>query len=300
MNNILEQIEYKLFRLKLARKLAGNLGKVVIESDRIICYVDKKKIEGKRRLNFCYPMDFENTFLLERYNLDKPVCFIVDGANFDKGLHFTSSKNTKIIFKECSFGKSIEIVSVLGEVVFENNSYFQPSENTKLFLKVNASSITFINDYLVNHNGYLGPTQMPFNLDIKVDNLIIQNSLVYAGNVTDFINIEAKKMSLIDSIIDFPIAFINADKINSSGSNIFSDMWINIVNKNRDKLPTIESPKITYNLKDFTGNTKPFVVKKESYELFRSRVGASSLFSKTITAKDLSCSERTEKTYVKK
>ena len=88
--------------------LVGNLGKVVEEEDKLICYVDKNKIKEEKYSYtiYCYGITGKDKELAKRYNLDKPVHYIIEGITLkDKKVYIYNFHNDdcNITIKNCDF-----------------------------------------------------------------------------------------------------------------------------------------------------------------------------------------------------
>lgn len=246
-----------IFRNKLLTELTGNLGKVEVTNDAIICYVDNKKIQKKfNNSNCAYLIDFSSTKiltkeLLEKYGINKPVHYIVEGIRFKEKLFFTTDKDIKVLFKGCKFHKQIRITSA-DKVIFENNKYFDryPVYAFKnKFLSGRANSIQFISDSFVN-SGKDYPTQ--FGMDLIVNKFeIINSNIDIEGNLEESF-IMADKIILINSSFMCPSTYMICNNIDVTDSKIIASEGIIIDEKENNNtysniIDSIESPSITYN-----------------------------------------------------
>ena len=64
--------------------ITGNLGKIVEDEDKITCYVKKSKCKKER---YCYTIvcngiSKKNKELAKKYNINKPICYVLDGLKF--------------------------------------------------------------------------------------------------------------------------------------------------------------------------------------------------------------------------
>lgn len=86
--------------------LVGNLGKVVEEEDKLICYVEQSKIKKGIYEYFIECNGIEGKELAKRYNLDKPVHYIIEGITLkDKKVYIYNFHNDdcNITIKNCDF-----------------------------------------------------------------------------------------------------------------------------------------------------------------------------------------------------
>ena len=242
-----------IFRNMLLTELTGNLGKVEITKDEIICYVDNKKIQRKYdNKNRVYRVDFSSTKpltteLLNKYGINKPVRYIVDGIRFRDKLFFTTDKDTSVLFKGCKFHKQIRIVSA-DKVYFENNKYYDryPVYAYKnKFLSGRANTIQFIFDNFVN-SGKDHPTQ--FGMDIIANNFNVISSNIDIKESNQDSCIMAQNLNIMNSQISCPSLYLICDDIEVVSSKIVATDGIMIDEKNSSNIiDSIESPSITYN-----------------------------------------------------
>lgn len=75
--------------------LVGNLGKVVEEEDKLICYVDKNKIKEEKYnyTIYCYGINDKDNELAKIYNLDKPVHYVIEGITLKDKKGYYSAIN---------------------------------------------------------------------------------------------------------------------------------------------------------------------------------------------------------------
>lgn len=90
----------------IKKYLVGNLGKVVEEEDKLICYVEQSKIKKGIYEYFIECNGIEGKELAKRYNLDKPVHYIIEGITLkDKKVYIYNFHNDdcNITIKNCDF-----------------------------------------------------------------------------------------------------------------------------------------------------------------------------------------------------
>lgn len=86
--------------------LVGNLGKVVEEDDKLICYVKKNKIKKEKYEYSIMCNGIEDKELAKTYKLDKPVYYVIEGINItDKKVYIYNYHNEdcNITIKNCNF-----------------------------------------------------------------------------------------------------------------------------------------------------------------------------------------------------
>ena len=245
----------KLMQQKHLKKLTGNLGKVEIKDDRIICYVDERKLEKFK----CKHTDIYNLVLMQKlfykplkqqkYDLEKPIYYIFEYIDFDKiGLRIESCEGTHFIFRYCDFYERIDVCWA-DSITLEENQYFlhELENNYCCFMGK-------INNLKIIYNGfYLKPgLEFSYLWELEVENLEIKNSDISLLDSKGFFKIEANNIDIIDSNIGVnqKINF-KANNINLINSEIKSNEEIIIDNengKNSNNLPMgLSAPKIIYN-----------------------------------------------------
>ncbi len=114
---------YNAARNYVKRYLTGNLGTVVEEDDKLVCYVNKKKFSKTdyRYILNCYGIGEENLNVASSYNLNKPICYVIEDVKLRERLvHINGFDNCEIIIKNCNFGLGLH-VNVEGKCTLENN-----------------------------------------------------------------------------------------------------------------------------------------------------------------------------------
>ena len=90
----------------IKKYLVGNLGKIVEEDDKLICYVKKNKIKKEKYEYSIICNGIEDKELAKTYNLDKPVYYVIEGINItDKKVYIYNYHNEdcNIAIKNCNF-----------------------------------------------------------------------------------------------------------------------------------------------------------------------------------------------------
>jgi len=125
MNNIKSNINKNIDKLKrscILIHLTNNLGKVVEEEDKIICYVKKSrcKKEGYNYTIPCHGITKKDKALAEKYNLNKPICYIIDGLEFkNHKVYIFGYDNCEVNVRKCTFGFDL-IIRINGKCTLEN------------------------------------------------------------------------------------------------------------------------------------------------------------------------------------
>lgn len=123
----MKSILYELLRKYIAKRATGNLGKVKITDNEILCKVDGKKLKKKEkylnRYNLIFKCIHGNDELYKVYNINKPVHYVVDGVEFDTEVNIkTSIRDCHVTFSNCTFNSCLEI-DFADHLTFINNKY---------------------------------------------------------------------------------------------------------------------------------------------------------------------------------
>ena len=115
---------YNKLREKYKKIITNGLGDVVEEEDKLICYVKKrsfKKSYGEYILT-CSGLRENDKLTLERFQLNKPICYVIDGLEFDKNfVSVFGYDNCEVIIKNCRFDADLEII-IMGKCTIDNTS----------------------------------------------------------------------------------------------------------------------------------------------------------------------------------
>lgn len=207
MGKILSRIN-KRAKLKVYRKARENylkrfisdIGKIIEEEDRIICYVKQKPLNKYKENEGTYNLKLNGMDLItagikeitEEFKLNKPVYYIFDGIKFNTNLEITSI-GANIIFRNCIFNKNINIYCDK-EVIFENNKFINDGSlkehnDLSLNMKIDAKLVKFINAEI--------DTKSTSMIKIKAEKTRIDSSILKANKVF----IDSKSIDCTDSSI---------------------------------------------------------------------------------------------------
>lgn len=216
--------KYESFREDYIKKITKNLGKIVFLDNKILCYVEEKKIKrilkntgDYLRLNGSNIKGLQD--IIELYDLDKDIYYIFNKISFVGYELFIEGKNNcNIIFNHCMFDDSVKI-NCDGSVHFEKNKYIDSTNNkysfSQNYLDVMSNKINIINDTIRNEEIRANTKNMSINLEgniinINNSNLITnrESNIQIKSNVlkiesskleTYDLNIESEKMSISNS-----------------------------------------------------------------------------------------------------
>lgn len=105
MNKIRKKI-YNFLRWIALKEITNNLGRVEETEDKIICYVKKSRCKNER-YQFtipCFGHRKKHKELVEVYELDKPICYIIEDIEVkNKKVYIFGYDNPEIIVRNCTF-----------------------------------------------------------------------------------------------------------------------------------------------------------------------------------------------------
>lgn len=108
-----KNIFYNLIRKEVIKKITCGLGEVSETDDAIVCYVDKSKIvkEKDEYVIDCYGYNGTNLDLAKKYNISKPVFYIIDDIDFSDRLctGIYGYNGVTIVITNCNFGELTNI-----------------------------------------------------------------------------------------------------------------------------------------------------------------------------------------------
>lgn len=233
-------------RQDILGKLTHNLGEVVVEDDRILCYVNAEKMDNfspQLHLGTIYRDSSNN---VEKYNFNKPIYFIFRHINFVNGLTlYCPVEEFNIVFENCDFERGIKIENAIN-VTFKNNEFYYCISPYKPCLYGYVENLKFENESFFLKS----KTDNKYSLDLKVRNLEIIDSTFILDDKNGGVRIKANKIDMIDSDIKTHKEIeINTNKISLNNSNVISQNQITLNDKSNynNIIEGVESPKTIYN-----------------------------------------------------
>lgn len=258
---------YNEARQVYLKKSICNIGRIVEEEDKIICYVDQKSIDNykeklsiyKFRLNGMNQVTEGIKETVENFGLNKPVYYIFDSIEFSTGVEITSLWSN-VIFRNCTFNENIGIIYG-DKITFENNNYKDLCDvyfYGNCFLTADrVSKLTFINDNFVNsldlkYYSYFVPR---FGMQIDAKEIEFINTKVDAEyNAT--INIKAERTKIENSELKANEVYVDSQSINVKDSSIIAQSGVMIENANRDFVGNVQAPIVFYNGIDLANSVR--------------------------------------------
>ena len=221
MNKFKKKI-YNIMRKYEMNYLTNNLGEVIEDDEQITCYVKKNKITKNGKHSYAiYCSGIENDDyrkkIAKTYNLDKPICYVIDGIELDGELKIFG-EICEVIIKNCSFSLGL---SVSGESKLTiDNTYI----NIFNYLSIYANELVIKNMRSEQLNEIYSNPRLIFTsyskLDL-IDSNIGKNDQRFRFYVEDSLNIV--NSTITGQEIECESSKINADEKSSlTASNIVS------------------------------------------------------------------------------
>ena len=258
-NRIKRYISKKIYdklRQEYLKYYISNIGRIVEEEDKIICYVDQKSLEKYKGNNPIYELKLYGMNQVtdgikekvKEFGLDKPVYYIFDGINFNTAVKLVSRWAT-IVFKNCTFNKGINVLWC-DNIVFENNKYIDWANiyfTSDIFMNINrVNELTFINEEFKNSYEYTKIYDTNFGMRIYAKRLNITNC-IFGDATTTWINIISEETRLYNSNLKAKEIHLNSESIKSENSTFMASDGIEIDNQNSDFNSIVYTPIVFYN-----------------------------------------------------
>ena len=271
MNFVKRQI-INLGRKRNLKKITKNMGEIVEEPDKFICYIKQEKLNKNINFGIIDHLDLfgliatsEDKKMLKKYDLTKPIYYVFDNIVFDNTLSL-SSVNSNVIIKNCTFKGTIEL-RWNENITFENNKY----EATKplfvenpcfIYDRRGIGNITFINE---NIGDSKDKNQSLDNIviSLKASNIRLINTSINISNPGILI-LKANEINIENSSISGEKVSIVSNSINFENSKIKANEAVTIKNKNNDFGGKVISPIVVYNNVDLSEKEGITYIDKET------------------------------------
>lgn len=256
----MKQKIFNLIRKYVLIYLTGNLGIIKETDDKIICYVKKNvgKLDISGKTIACFGIASENQELANVYHINKPVCYVFEGIEFNKQhMYIFGYNNCEVIVKDCKFKYGLTI-HVNGTCILDNNCII-PLHNG---INISADNLIIKNINIDNKfkPAILGKQNIMIGATKDLD--IIETNI---GAINENLNISifsSDKMNVINSKIAGNVVKCGAiDFQINENSEIIASSMIDIKAKQFDKI-NIKSPKIFYNEQEIISEKEKITLRK--------------------------------------
>lgn len=251
----------KIIRKLYLKKITNNLGKIVEEDDKIICYLKDKKYT-KDIILYNIPTDSE---LTKKLNLNKPIYYVLDGLSFSKGnLCIYGYNNCNVIIKNCSFNNYMQHISINGNCIIENCSFKSCHS-----IVLSATNLTLRN---MDINNFFKTIGIELQVYIGADNeLELKNSYIGRINENTDLFLYSSNTTIDNSMIRGDYIEVKSKKINTDkNSMIKGKNEVSIKSDNFSEI-CIASSNIIYNNQKIPTTSKKIMLKKPD-EISSSRI----------------------------
>lgn len=148
----IEEIIYDLKRYIVMKHLTRNLGEVIEEEDRIVCYVNKNKFKKEKVNDYsisCHGIYIKDRELARKYKLDKKIVYIIEDIDFKHNRIFIfGNQDCEVIIRNCDFSSSSRI-NIAGKCTLENISSKSNNYPVAIYAKeliINDTTITNVSN----------------------------------------------------------------------------------------------------------------------------------------------------------
>lgn len=268
--NILKNNLYNIIRNYLKKYFTGNLGQVIEEDDRLVCYVKKGKCKRDKYSYTisCFGIMEKDKKLAKTYKLDKPICYIIDGLESEGknvdiyGYSDNNESKCEVIVRNCKFSWDAYI-HVNGKCTLET-TYIRSFAS----LWISAEDLTIANMNL-DHKMKLVGNKYHILISAKNSLNICWSNI---GEICDMVKVDL----MSDNLLNIYNARIMGNEVNiksptietepSETTSIISLKHVNIETNEFDRL-NIDSPMTIFNGKDISECGKKIELEKNGNPL---------------------------------
>lgn len=240
MNNLLLTV----IKDTIKKTLTNNLGTVKETTNQLICYIKKSNIIKKSNHYkiICNGLIPTTKSIAKKYQLNKPIIYIIENLTFDKPVYIFGNETSNIIIKNSTFLSGLNIVTT-GNCTLDNNEI------------INFITMDFYANNLSINNQQIIDKYSKYNSIILIaanNKLEINNSNI--GTPTTSLELVSKdELKIVNSHLSGNDIIISAPKVLSDDINNKQFTTVNIPNirhpksqlpkkliKNNDYLPQTE------------------------------------------------------------
>lgn len=264
--NILKKVLYNTARQYLKKQLTNNLGKVVEDDEKITCYVKSNKIKNNK-YNYsiaCFGITEEEKDIAKAYNLNKPICYVIDGIELKKySTYIFGYDNCEVIINNCNFGFGL-CISVHGKCTLSNTNI-----TTFSHLSIGANEL-IIKDMDSNQINIIGSEyHFLFGADDKME--IVNSNIDNHEKNIKISMLATNELNVINSNIVSKEIKCKSDTINTDEkSSLIATDNVNLQTNNFNPI-NVSAPEIVFNGEKIENEKKSILLKKMNEPLTQKR-----------------------------
>lgn len=205
-------------RLRALKNVTGNLGEVVEEDNRIVCYVDKK-VQGMKKIELFNVNSNRNLLLNKKYDFNKPIYYLLDSLDFDNGnvVELFGYDDVNVVINNCNLSCYFNISGncTIKNCTFIDSSWLSIYANNLRFskcnidfptdIKVSATKEMYIYDMRIN-------ASRDFVTFYSGNKILFDNTKVCSRKI---LNINSPYINSCDSYFTASRVNISSDKFNA-------------------------------------------------------------------------------------
>lgn len=205
-------------RLRALKNVTGNLGDVVEEENRIVCYVDKK-VQGMKKIELFNVNSNRNLMLNKKYDFNKPIYYLLDSLDFDNGnvVELFGYDDVNVVINNCNLNCYFNISGncIIKNCTFTDSSWLSIyTKNLELGkcnidfpmnIKVSATKEMYIYDMRIN-------ASRAFVTFYSGNKILFDNTKVCSRKI---LNINSPYINSCDSYFTASRVNISSDKFNA-------------------------------------------------------------------------------------
>lgn len=263
----IKELIYDRKRESVKKQITGNLGFIVEEEEKLICYVKKKKcgIEISHSGYKIYHVRCKNNLkkyreLIEKYNLNKNIVYVLDGLCFNRNeiLEIEGDKNCDIQIKNCKFEFKFK-VNTSGNCSLKNVT-IEPIAGPMIYIDAENIEMNNINIKpcdtfdVFGYDGFTLRLNAKDSIDLK--NFKVKDEMAWSPTL----KLTSKIIKICNSSLIAKIVQINSKDLQFKNSIVKADNFVRLEVEKFNEL-NVKSPIIEYNSKHIKGNNNLICLK---------------------------------------
>lgn len=230
--------EIMLYRYFLKKKITNNLGKVIEENDKLICYVNRKKCKSNKKEYNIICINRLDRDIIDKYGLDKDIYYVFDDLDFNKKVNIIGDEKSHISINNSKFDYGLSIYTdgrcSLDRTFIRAYNLFVVHAYDLEIKDMNICNVMSALNYNLIVN---------LEVDKKLD---VINSSIGQLKTNTKIMISSEKFSALNSKISADNVLIDSNNILFDNSVIIGNREVELIN-NKFKNVDVKSSNIIYN-----------------------------------------------------